>query len=61
MNALLVLANETLLNIFSNFIPNKIKNFKNSGPPRIIVRVKNNIQLKQKKLPLIYKILKINQ
>ena len=48
MNTQVVLSNETLLNIFSNFIPTKIKIFTNSDPPRMSVDIKSNMQLKKK-------------
>ena len=38
--------NETLLNIFSNFIPNRIKTFTDSDPPWMTKDIKNKIKLK---------------
>ena len=38
--------NETLLNIFSNFIPNRIKTFKDSDPPWMTKDIKSKIKLK---------------
>ena len=42
------LFNETLLNIFSNFIPNKIKTFRDSHPPWINEDIKSKIKLQHK-------------
>ena len=42
------LFNETPLNIFSNFIPNKIKTFRDSDPPWINDNSKSKIKLKHK-------------
>ena len=40
--------NETLMKIFSNFIPNKIKTFRDSDPPWINDDIKSKIKLKHK-------------
>ena len=40
------LFNETLLNILSNFIPNKIKTFRGSDPPWINDDIKSKIKVK---------------
>ena len=42
------LFNETLPNIFCNFIPNKIKNFRDSDPPWINDDINSKIKLKHK-------------
>ena len=42
------LFNETLMNIFSNFIPNKIKSFRDSDPPWTNDDIKSKIKLKHK-------------
>ena len=42
------LFNKTLLKIFSNFIPNKIKTFRDSNPPWINDDIKSKIKLKHK-------------
>ena len=39
---------ETLLNIFSNFIPNRTKTFTESDPPWMTEDVKNKMKLKKK-------------
>ena len=38
--------NETLLNIFPNFIPNRTKTFTDSDPPWMIKNIQNKIKLK---------------
>ena len=48
INSQVKLFNETLLNIFSNFIPNKIKTFRDSDPPWINDDIKSKIKLKHK-------------
>ena len=48
INSQVKLFNETLLNIFSNFIPNKIKTFRDSDPPWINDDTKSKIKLKHK-------------
>ena len=48
INSQVELFYETLLNIFSNFIPNKIKNFRDSDPPWINDDIKSKIKLKHK-------------
>ena len=40
-----VLFNETLLNIFSNFVPNRTKTFTDSDPPWMTEDIKNKIKL----------------
>ena len=42
------LFNETLLNIFSNFIPNKIKTFRDNDPTWRNDDIKSKIKLKHK-------------
>ena len=42
------LFNETLMNIFNNFIPNKIKNFSDSDPSWMNDDIKSKIKLKHK-------------
>ena len=42
------LFNETIMNILSNFISNKIKTFRDSDPPWINDDIKNKIKLKHK-------------
>ena len=42
------LFNETLMNIFSNFIPSKIKRFENSDPPWMNADIESKIKLKHK-------------
>lgn len=36
------------MNVFSNFIPNKIKSFRNNNPPWMNDDIKNKVQLKSK-------------
>ena len=48
INSQLKLFNETLLNIFSNFIPNKIQSFRDSDPTWINDDIKSKIKLKHK-------------
>ena len=48
INSQVKLFNETLLNIFSNFIPNKIKTFRDSDPPYMNDDIKSKIKLKHK-------------
>ena len=48
INSQVELFNETLLNIFRNFIPNKIKYFRDSNPPWINDDIKSKIKLKHK-------------
>ena len=43
INSQVELYNETLMNIFSNFIPNKIKTFRDSDPPWMNDDIKNKI------------------
>ena len=40
------LFNENLMNIFSNFMPNQIKTFRNSDPPSMNDDIKNKVKLK---------------
>ena len=42
------LFNETLMKIFSNFLPNKIKTFRDSDPPYMNEDIKSKIKLKHK-------------
>ena len=42
------LLNETLMNIFINFISNKIKTFRDSDPPWMNDDIKNKVKLKYK-------------
>ena len=42
------LFNETLMTIFSNFIPNKIKTFRGSDPPWMNDDIKSKVKLKHK-------------
>ena len=44
INSQVKLFNETLLNIFSNFIPNKIKTFRDSDPPWINDDIKSKVE-----------------
>ena len=46
IHAQVALFNETLLNIFSNFIPNRTKTFTYSDPPWMTEDIKNKIKLK---------------
>ena len=46
IHAQLALFNETLLNIFSNFITNRTETFTDSDPPWMIENIKNKIKLK---------------
>ena len=46
IHAQVALFNETLLNIFSNFIPSRTKTFTDSDPPWMTEDVKNKIKLK---------------
>ena len=46
------LFNETILNIFRNFIPNKIKTFDDNDPPWLNEQMKNLIRLKNKMFQL---------
>ena len=46
INSQVKLFNETLLNIFSNFIPNKIETFRDSDLPWINDDIKSKIKLK---------------
>ena len=39
---------ETLLNIFSNFMPNRTKNFTDSDPPCMTYDIKNKTKLKNR-------------
>ena len=48
INSQVDLFNETLMNIFSNFIPNKIKTFRDSHPPWMHDDIKSKIKLKHK-------------
>ena len=48
INSQLDLFNETLMKTFSNFIPNKIKTFRDSDPPWINDDIKSKIKLKHK-------------
>ena len=48
INSQVKLFNETLVNIFSNFIPNKIKTFRDSDPPYMNDDIKSKIKLKHK-------------
>ena len=48
INSQVELFNETLTNIFSNFMPNKIKTFKDSDPPYMNDDIKSKIKLKHK-------------
>ena len=48
INSQVVLFNETLMNIFSSFIPNKIKNFRDSDPLCMNDDIKNKIKSKHK-------------
>ena len=45
IHAQVALFNETLLNIFSNFIPNRTKTFTGSDPPWMTEDIKNKIKL----------------
>ena len=45
IHAQVALFDETLLNIFSNFIPNRTKNFTDSHPPWMTEDIKNKINL----------------
>ena len=45
-HAQVALFNETLFNIFSNFIPSRTKTFTDSDPPRMTEDIKNKIKLK---------------
>ena len=45
-HAQVALFNETLFNIFSNFIPSRTKTFTNSDPSRMTEDIKNKIKLK---------------
>ena len=47
IHAQVVFFNETLLNIFSNFISNRIKTFTESDPPWMTKDIKNKIKLKK--------------
>ena len=44
----LPLCDEILLNVFSNFIPNKIKTFTDRNPTLVTYDIKNKIKLKNK-------------
>ena len=46
IHAQVALFNETLLNIFSNFIPNRTKTFTYSDPPWMTEDIKNKIKFK---------------
>ena len=48
VKAQVALFNETLLNIFSDFIPNIAITFTDSAPPWMIEDIKNKIKLKNK-------------
>ena len=48
VKAQVALFNETLLNIFSDFIPNITITFTDSAPPWMIEDIKNKIKLKNK-------------
>ena len=48
INSQMELFNETLMNIFSKFIPNKIKTFRGSGSPWMNDDIKNKIKLRHK-------------
>ena len=48
INSQVELFNEILMNIFSNYIPNKIKTFKDSDPPWMNDDIKNNNKLMHK-------------
>ena len=52
MNEQVHLFNETILNIFRNFIPNKIKTFDDNNPPWLNEQMKNLIRLKNKMFQL---------
>ena len=45
-HAQVALFNETLFNIFSNFIPSRTKTFTDSDPSRMTEDIKNKIKLK---------------
>ena len=47
-NSQVELFNKTLMNIFCNFIPNKIKTFRDSDPPGMNDDIKSKIKLKHK-------------
>ena len=46
IHAQFALFNETILNIFNNFIPNRTKNFTDSDPPWMTDDIKNKIKFK---------------
>ena len=46
------LFNDTILNVFKNFIPNKIETFDDSDPPWINEKIKNLIRLKNEMFKL---------
>ena len=48
IHAQVALFNETLLNIFSNFIPNRTKTFAQSDPPWMTEDIKSKTKLKNK-------------
>ena len=48
IHAQVALFNETLLNLFSNFIPSRTKTFIDSDPPWMTEYIKNKIKLKNK-------------
>ena len=48
INSQVELFNETLMNIFSNFLPNQIKTFRDHDPPLLNNDIKSKIKLKHK-------------